>query len=142
MSENVPSSLSHFVENFEPIGEQTIHVSNSADSASYRQQYDRRGYPENPGSRALIRQSRRAQNDVLETVGVCINAEVVDAADKSHGFGPNMRLDRGKLRAVIRENTVGLSLSAIELPLVVLTSISLVGLKCRLSVSQSSSITK
>ncbi|KAL8839249.1 MAG: hypothetical protein Q9176_004580 [Flavoplaca citrina] len=42
----------------------------SVSNDRYLQQYDNRGYPQNIGSRALSRRSRRAQNDVLATVGV------------------------------------------------------------------------
>lgn len=36
----------------------------------YVQQFDKNGRPQNPTSRMLSRRSRRAQNDVLATVGV------------------------------------------------------------------------
>ncbi|KAL9638950.1 MAG: hypothetical protein Q9204_001311, partial [Flavoplaca sp. TL-2023a] len=42
----------------------------SVSNDGYLQQYDNRGYPQNISSRALSRRSRRAQNDVLATVGV------------------------------------------------------------------------
>ncbi|KAI4263791.1 MAG: hypothetical protein L6R42_001080 [Xanthoria sp. 1 TBL-2021] len=41
----------------------------------YVQQYDNRGYPQNISSRALSRQSRRAQNDVLATVGILLSPD-------------------------------------------------------------------
>ncbi|KAI4286290.1 MAG: hypothetical protein L6R38_000056 [Xanthoria sp. 2 TBL-2021] len=41
----------------------------------YIQQYDNRGYPQNIRSRTLSRRSRRAQNDVLATVGVLLSPD-------------------------------------------------------------------
>ncbi|KAL9605143.1 MAG: hypothetical protein Q9219_000077 [cf. Caloplaca sp. 3 TL-2023] len=68
-------------ENEEPIspelashGENSVEVPGSESSehtsGPYVQRFDSRGHPQNPTSRALSRASRRAQNDVLATVGI------------------------------------------------------------------------
>ena len=46
-----------------------------ARSLDYQQQYDAKGYPENPSSEAAKRRWRHAVNDVLATVGICISKE-------------------------------------------------------------------
>lgn len=48
-------------------------VSHSADD--YVQQYDERGHPVFPESKALARDLRRAKNDVLSTMGVVVSGE-------------------------------------------------------------------
>lgn len=44
-------------------------------SGDYVQLFDEGGHPENPVSNAAARRLRRAQNDVLETVGVVVRKE-------------------------------------------------------------------
>lgn len=79
----------------------------------YLQQYDRRGHPENPTSRALNRQSRRAINDVLATVGVCINVSTPGVSistinEDKHAF------DRSRINAIQNENSSGLLLNSAD----------------------------
>ncbi len=49
------------------------------------QQYDSRGHPTNPASRARARSLIRAQNDVLATIGVCERSSHHDAHSKDSG---------------------------------------------------------
>lgn len=42
------------------------------EASGYRQQFDDRGHPQNPSAKTTARRMRRAQNDVLATVGVVV----------------------------------------------------------------------
>ena len=102
-------------------------------SEPYRQQYDRKGYPENPASRALARQSRRAINDILTTVGVCVG---VDAEGELRPIpdGSTSVLDKVKIAGVIRENEIGMLVGFMESTLDVLAGVYTLGLRCRIQV--------
>ncbi|KAI4102317.1 MAG: hypothetical protein LQ339_004672 [Xanthoria mediterranea] len=75
---NGPDSVGRTAPLTQLSNQQSDHVANfqneppNQGDGLYIQQYDNRGYPQNPGSRALSRRSRRAQNDVLATVGVLL----------------------------------------------------------------------
>ena len=103
----------------------------------YQQQYDSSGYPENLESRALSRQSRRAQNDVLATVGVCVgvNAEGQPIQSQLDGLKKPV-LDKSKIDAVVRENEIGLLVSSADNTLVSLASLYAVGFRHRLQVGR------
>lgn len=101
---------------------------------AYQQQYDSSGYPENFESRALSRQSRRAQNDVLATVGVCVgvNADGQPIQSQLDDLR-NHVLDKSQIDAVVRENDIGLLVSSADNTLV-LASLYAVGFRRRLQV--------
>lgn len=105
----------------------------------YIQQYDHKGYPENLASRLLSRQSRRAQNDVLATVGVCVvdeRANLCAVPPKQHTRN-NQSIEKSRIRLIRRENEIGMSIAAADLGLFCLSSIFLLGLRHRMQVSQS-----
>lgn len=103
----------------------------------YQQQYDSSGYPENLESRALSRQSIRAQNDVLATVGVCVgvNAEGQPIQSQLDGLKKPV-LDKSKIDAVVKENEIGLLVSSADNTLVSLASLYAVGFRHRLQVGR------
>ncbi|KAI9871875.1 MAG: hypothetical protein M1830_002347 [Pleopsidium flavum] len=78
-----------------------------------RQRYNRRGYPINPESRAFARTSRRAQNDVLSTVGICVGVhEDGRPADAPFTLGRASKRDAARIESVRKENEIGLLMSA------------------------------
>ncbi|KAL9122331.1 MAG: hypothetical protein Q9187_001104, partial [Circinaria calcarea] len=83
----------------------------SAAAPQYFQQYDVRGHPENPTSRSALRRSRKAHNDVLATVGVCVNVDkngrLVSATDTTLTCA-----ERKVLYSIAVENEVGFWLGA------------------------------
>ncbi len=99
------------------------------------QQYDRRGHPENLESRTLLRQSRRAQNDVLATVGVCVgvdeNGKAVQPQVNRRNSDSN---DTSKVQSVMRENELGLLLVGADTGLFFLGTFWVLGLRQRLQV--------
>lgn len=103
------------------------------DSGPYRQQYDRKGYPENAASRALSRQSRRAINDVLTTVGVCVGVDADGQIRPVHD-GSIAALDKSKVTGVIRENEFGMLVGFMEAALDDLAGMCTVGLRYKLQV--------
>lgn len=100
-------------------------------SVPYLQQYDRKGYPENPASRSLARQSRRAINDILTTVGVCVGVDA-DGELRPIPDGSTSALDKVKIAGVIRENEIGMLVGFIESILDVLIGVYTIGLRCRI----------
>ena len=80
-------------------------------SSPPEQQYDARGRPESAASRELVRRARRARNDVLATVGVCVHVDesgkvVARAdADEARGTAPSRSAEA---LAVLEENETGL----------------------------------
>ncbi len=124
-----------------------VHISSEVSNPSlitrpgYAQQYDRRGHPENLPSRRLLRQSRRAQNDVLATVGVCVgvdeNGKVIRPQVNQRETDMN---DRSKVESVMRENEVGLLLAAADAGLLYIGYFCVRGLRHRLQVSNARSL--
>ena len=115
-------------------GESLPGITTSA--SNYHQRYDGSGYPENPESRALSRQSRRAQNDVLATVGVCVGVNADGQPIESQLDSKRKpALDQNRLDAIVRENEIGLLVSSADTTLVSLASLYAVGLRHRLQVS-------
>lgn len=109
--------------------------SSSPETSMYVQQYDTQGYPENATSKRLTRQSRRAMNDVLATVGVCV---VVNADDQPKAI-PKKDLqhpiiDKPKVKAIMQENEVGYLLSSADLGLFFFSQLWTTGLRKRLQV--------
>ena len=86
------------------------------DPEDYVQRYNSRGYPYNPESRAQSRRLRRAQNDVLATVGVCVERDEDTLSTVANGGN-----DRKKVERVVTENEVGLGIAAGELGLAFLS---------------------
>ncbi|MCJ1405645.1 hypothetical protein MMC11_008874, partial [Xylographa trunciseda] len=88
---------------------------NLATPGEYVQHYDTRGHPENRSSRSLARRSRRAQNDILTTVGVCVtvdkNGRRVPPASVSL---ESEQLERKRILSVISESEFGFWLGAAE----------------------------
>lgn len=107
----------------------------------YIQQYDRRGHPENLASRALLRQSRRAQNDVLATVGVCVGLDENGTAVRPEVHQKESDINnRIKVESVMRENEVGLLLVAADIGLFFVGTFWVLGLRQRLQVSKAQSV--
>ncbi|CAD6590079.1 MAG: hypothetical protein ASARMPREDX12_004181 [Alectoria sarmentosa] len=118
-------------ENPEETTEPATNTIRQVDSGSYQQQYDRKGYPENSASRALTRQSRRAINDVLTTVGVCVGVDA-DGQIRPVYDGSIVALDKSKVTGIIRENEIGLLIGFTEAALDDLARMSTTGLRYRL----------
>lgn len=104
-------------------------------SASYEQQYDKKGYPVNKASRELSRESRRAMNDVLTTVGVCVE---VDADGQKMTMNDRKRpsFDNTIVESVRKENELGLIVDDIDMMLVSLSDMFTIGLRQRLQVCE------
>ena len=102
------------------------------------QQYDSRGYPQNLVSRLLSRQSRRAQNEVLASVGICIGKDRGDKPMKSMSLDQRSSAKKSNIEGVRRENGVGLLITAVDLGLFCLASACFLGLRHRMQVSESS----
>jgi len=102
-------------------------------TSGYEQQYDNRGYPQNAASSELTRQSRRAMNDVLATVGVCVG---VDRHGQKMTINDRSRpsFDREKIDSITMENEMGLILDSVDMMLVSLASMIAVGFRQRLQV--------
>ena len=75
------------------------------------QRFDERGCPINLESRTEARRLRRAQNEVLSTVGLCVSRDE-DARKIIHD---RQGADREKVAAVIEENELGLELMTANL---------------------------
>ncbi|KAK2753587.1 hypothetical protein FQN54_007364 [Arachnomyces sp. PD_36] len=77
----------------------------SINADGYVQQYDARGHPINPDSRALARQLRRAKNDILSTMGIVVSGE-----DGSRGASK----EKEKLKLLVLENDYGLAMATLD----------------------------
>ena len=81
----------------------------------YVQHYDTRGHPENRSSRSLARRARRAQNDILTTVGVCVFVDKNGRRIPVPSEDPkNKQLERNEILSVISESEFGFWLGAAE----------------------------
>ncbi|MCJ1435956.1 hypothetical protein MMC27_005332 [Xylographa pallens] len=81
----------------------------------YVQHYDTRGHPENRSSRSLARRARRAQNDILTTVGVCVFVDKNGRRIPPPSEDPkNIQLERDEILSVISESEFGFWLGAAE----------------------------
>ena len=114
--------------------EPASNVIHQTNFASYQQQYDRKGYPENPTSRALSRQSRRAINDILTTVGVCVGVDADGQVRPVHDDVSLAALDKSKVTGIIKENEIGVLIGLAEALLDDLVSMWAIGLRFRLQV--------
>ena len=118
------------------IAEQARFASFNSEHTNYVQQYDSNGYPVNPSSRSFARRSRRAQNDVLSTVGVCVGID--ETGQPIPAMSQNsmtLSMERTKVKTVIRENEIGLFLAAADLGLLYVANNSIFALRNRLQVS-------
>lgn len=110
-------------------------------NSSYEQQYDSKGYPVNNASRSLSRESRRAMNDVLATVGVCVgigaDGEKVTMNDRNKPSFDNTVVDSVRV-----ENELGLMVDSIDIMLVSLSNMFTIGMRQRLQVCGAYSIPK
>ncbi|KAK2812465.1 hypothetical protein FQN50_001466 [Emmonsiellopsis sp. PD_5] len=77
----------------------------SVDADGYVQEYNDRGHPVNPSSKALGKQLRRAKNDILSTMGIVVSGE-----DGNLGISK----ERQRLNLLSRENDCGLALATLD----------------------------
>ncbi|KAL2370040.1 hypothetical protein RJZ57_005524 [Blastomyces gilchristii] len=77
----------------------------SINADGYVQEYDARGHPINPDSKALARQLRRAKNDILSTMGIVVSGE-----DGSLGISK----ERQRMNLLSSENDYGLAMATID----------------------------
>ncbi|WEW61285.1 hypothetical protein PRK78_006775 [Emydomyces testavorans] len=92
----------------EPVPEQYVPMRNplySTNADGYIQQYDDRGHPTNPESKALAKQLRRAKNDILSTMGIVVSGE-----DGKSGSAK----DREKAELLTTENAYGIIIATID----------------------------
>ena len=82
----------------------------------------------------MNRQSRRAINDILTTVGVCVGVDADGQIRPVHDDGSLAALDKSKVTAVIRENEIGVLIGLAEALLDDLASMWAIGLRFRLQV--------
>lgn len=120
-------------DNPEEAREPDTNIGHQVGSGSYQQQYDRKGYPENPTSRALSRQSRRAINDILTTVGVCVGVDA-DGQIRPVQDGSLAALDKPRVTGVVRENEIGMLVGFTEVALDYLAGMCITALRHRLQV--------
>ncbi|MCJ1287182.1 hypothetical protein MMC26_006530 [Xylographa opegraphella] len=81
----------------------------------YVQHYDTRGHPENRLSRSLARRARRAQNDILTTVGVCVFVDKNGRRIPLPSEDPkNNQIRKNEILSVISESEFGFWLGAAE----------------------------
>lgn len=69
------------------------------------QQYDARGHPVNPDSKALGRGLRRAKNDILSTMGIVVSGE-----DRN----TNTSSEQQKINQIAAENDCGLIVTTLD----------------------------
>ncbi|KAJ5133549.1 hypothetical protein N7448_001426 [Penicillium atrosanguineum] len=74
-------------------------------SDSHMQQYDARGHPVNPESKALGRELRRAKNDILSTMGVVVSGEDRNASSSR---------EQEKINQIATENDFGLVITTVD----------------------------
>ncbi|KAL8831065.1 MAG: hypothetical protein Q9191_001077 [Dirinaria sp. TL-2023a] len=103
-------------------------------SVESAQQYDRQGHPENSISRELVRESRRAQNEVLTTIGVCERVNKGTKSIVAHGGVEEDDDLRPAIRAIMKENEYGLFLSTTDWFLFSISNMCLLGLRQRMQV--------
>ena len=71
----------------------------------YVQQYDARGHPVNPESKALGRELRRAKNDILSTMGIVVSGEDRNASSSN---------EQEKIDQIAAENDFGLVITTLD----------------------------
>lgn len=81
------------------------HHARNRDADGYVQQYDDRGHPVFPASKALARDLRRAKNDVLSTMGVVVSGEA--------GRSSTLK-DKKAFNIITSENDYGLAIVALD----------------------------
>ena len=124
MPRDPPSSA---IDGASPAAEGPQPRSGQTTDQGYTQQYDDRGHAINPRTKELARQSRRAQNEVLSTVNVCVR---VDKAGQPVIDGK--RNDTSAVQTIREENSLGLLLDTADWCAFCLAELSLVSLRHRL----------
>ncbi|OAX84454.1 hypothetical protein ACJ72_01178 [Emergomyces africanus] len=81
------------------------HAEDSVNADGYVQEYDARGHPINPSSKALARQLRRAKNDILSTMGIVVSGE-----DGTLGISK----ERQRMNLLSTENDYGLAMATLD----------------------------
>lgn len=105
------------------------------DSPDSQQRYNHRGYPINPESRGVARTSRRAQNEVLSTVGFCVGIrDDGSSVDTSRILAKASKNEKERVESVRKENEAGLLLGAASHGLMFLSVWWIMGLRNRLQV--------
>jgi hypothetical protein len=101
----------------------------------YVQQYNIRGHPENLSSRSLARRSRRAQNNILSTVGVCVsvdqNGKILPVTSKD---AAKRAADAQRISAVMKENEVGLWIGFADDVITLFSTTFVLNLRARIQV--------
>ena len=94
----------------EHTGQSSAAQAEVVDAFELAQQYNVSGHPENLASRTASRRSRRARNNVLSTVGICVstdeNGKLI--ADPSNRNGLGSTPETEKTSVIGSENDVGL----------------------------------
>lgn len=98
----------------------------------YVQQYDERGHPVNPASKAFGRELRRAKNDILSTMGIVVSGE-----DGNLGISK----ERQKVNLIATENDYGLVMATLDQIFMFLGSWCTTSLGGRVQVRRSSDAT-
>ncbi|KAJ6172002.1 hypothetical protein N7470_001069 [Penicillium chermesinum] len=83
----------------------TVHRVSAVHADNYMQQYDARGHPVNPDSKALGRGLRRAKNDILSTMGIVVSGE-----DRN----VNSSSEQQKICQIAAENDCGLIITTLD----------------------------
>lgn len=127
------ASFDNTTETKDHVAEPVVEVTPLVRTSHYEQQYDSRGYPENAASRGLTRQSRRAMNDILATVGVCVGVGA-DGHKMTINNQSRPSFDRAVIDSITVENEIGLVVDSADMMLVSLASMFAIGLRQRLQV--------
>ncbi|KAJ5112317.1 hypothetical protein N7532_000362 [Penicillium argentinense] len=96
---------------YEPPETATVDPSNPVRRVShihadnYMQQYDARGHPVNPESKALGRDLRRAKNDILSTMGIVVSGEDRNASSAN---------EEERINQITAENDFGLVITTLD----------------------------
>lgn len=98
----------------------------------YVQQYDSRGHPENRRSKAAARRFRKAQNDVLTTIGVCVVVDSQGRISQKKSRQPDVVAKQ--IAAIEKENRFGLGLAMADDIVFHVSSLFLENLRTRLQV--------
>ena len=108
---------------------------NAPSPSVYVQRYDRRGYPENRQSKELSRRLRRAQNDILASVGICVDVKDGSRVLRRRLDGFKGRpLDSSKVKLAGRENVAGFFISGQDNGLFWLSHFCVLGFRQRFQV--------
>jgi hypothetical protein len=93
----------------------------------YVQQFDEKGHPEHRAAKVAAKEFRRAKNDVLETIGVVVKKEKQESTRRR-------TTEKDKVSALLRENSYGPWLKALDSGLTLLSLWWLMSLRSRFQV--------